>query len=114
MSLIMAHPHTVALSEVLKQNAKLKAELDNKDEFIKKLIISVVEEEDKNEKLYNQLQVLQDHVEWLEHELQELRDLVEWLEHELQEHVHRIDFLYCSACFGLGTFALVLLFKLVK
>jgi hypothetical protein len=100
----MALPYTVEFSEVLKQNAKLKAELDNKDEFIKKLIISLLEEEDKNEKLC--------------YLLQELRDLDEWCEHKVRElekrYIHKIDFLYCSACFCLGTSIAVLLFKLAN
>ena len=96
----MTLPHTVAFSEVLKQNAKLKAELDNKDEFIKKLIITLLEEEDKNEKLSNQLR--------------ELQDLEEWCDHKVRESQEQIYFFYSCASFSLGTAILILLFKLVK
>ena len=91
MSLIMA------LSKALKLNDELKAVLDNKDKLIKKLIISLLEEEVKNEKLSNQL-----------HELQ---DLEEWCDHKVQEYKYIIDLFYSFACISLGTAFLVIMFK---
>jgi predicted RNase H-like nuclease (RuvC/YqgF family) len=100
----MSRLNNLSFSDVLKQNDKLSAELDNKDEIIKKLIISLLEEEDKNEKLSNQLRELQDLEEWCDHKVQETQK-------KCQE---QIDFFYSCASFGLGTAFLVLFFKLVK
>lgn len=97
----MSFSNSVSFSDVLKQNAQLSTELDNKDELIKELIISLLEEQNKNEKLYHQLQELRDFEAVCEYEVRELE----------KRYLHKIDFLYCSACFGLGTAILVLLFK---
>ena len=93
---------TMALPKALKLNDQLLAELEYKDELIKKLIISLLAEEEKNTKLSNQLQ-------------EELIELDAYYEHNVQKleerYKYKIDFLYSCASFSLGTAILVLLFK---
>jgi len=60
----------MVLSNALKQNDELLAELEYKDELIKKLIISLLAEEEKNAILSNQLE-------------QELQDLYDYYEHNV-------------------------------
>ena len=95
----------MVLSNVLKQNDELLAELEYKDELIKKLIISLLAEEEKNAILSNQLE-------------QELQDLNAYYEHNVrkldEQYKYKIDFLYSCASFSLGAAILVFLFKQVE
>ena len=96
---------TMVLSNALKQNDELLAELEYKDEVIKKLIISLLAEEEKNAILSNQL----------EQELQDLDACYKYNVQKLEErYKYKIDFLYSCTTFSLGTAILVLLFKLVE
>jgi hypothetical protein len=91
---------TMALPKALKLNDELKAELNNKDKLIKKLMISLLEEEVKNEKLSNKLQQLQDLEEWCDHRVGELQE--------------NCQFFYSCACISLGTAFLVIMFKKIE
>ena len=92
----MALPNTVTFSKVLELNDQLVAELENKDERIEELCLQLLTEQEKNAKLSYQLQAL-------ELELEEIEETRE-------RNVLIIDLLFCSACLGLGTGILVLLY----